>query len=291
MKSKALLGLLGLLLASCIDTRTAPVDYGAQVDPNAILEALNKPVENLSAANIQVGEFVAMRTTQDLAYGASFSVVGDTGVTITDRNEDANKVVYSGVLHDLAYQQDGSYTKTSKEGEILCASKVACACGECGDQSASATTTNLASDPLAPAMQAPTVVTKAGRSQNLLKNMTYTSPLKLVTQAAAAAPVPTFHRFSTYKTSQRPPGSTSTEPNCLGIPGCMIDVYHVTFDEIFWDSPQGNKYHIEAQLSPDVPYLSRNMSTCQSVLVNVGTSGSNVLLKQCSYVFDFRFHD
>lgn len=291
--TKALVALAALLLAGCIDTRTAPVEYGAQVDPSAILQALNTPTQNMHATDIQVGEFVALRTTQDLALGASFAVVGDTGATITAKNEDSDRVVYSGVLHDLTYQQDGTYTKVSREGEIFCASKTPCSCGECGDQTAAESKPALATEPLAPSMQKPTVVTKSRTARSAAaSSLSYTSPDKLMTQAvgtAAAAAAPTYHRFSTWMSKEAPPANVRAEPNCLGIANCLIDVYHVVFDEVFWDEPHGNKYHIEARISPSVPYLSRNLSTCQSVLVNIGTSGSNILLKQCTDVFDFRF--
>jgi hypothetical protein len=71
----------------------------------------------------------------------------------------------------------------------------------------------------------------------------------------------------------------------------LINVHHVAFDEVYWDNPRGDRVHVEAAVSSDVPYLSRNLSLCQSLLVKVGDDGSNVLLKQCSNVFDFRFKD
>ena len=292
MMLRLLLMTTALLVAGCIDTRSAPVDYGAQSDPQGILDALNKPTQNLKATDIQVGEFVAMETTQDLALGASFNIVGDTGATITDRTEDNDRVVYNGVLKQLTLQSDGTYAKTARDGEILCASKTACACGECSTTEASKTQSfvGVKAEPIAPAIPRSTLVTSQSAGAQSVKNLSYTQPDKLLSMAAAgAASGPTYHRFSTWKTSERPPDYVASQPNCLGIPKCLINVFHVTFDEVYWDTPKGNKVHIEASVSPDVPYLSRNLSTCQSLLVNVGTDGSNILLKQCSNVFDFRF--
>ncbi len=277
------------VLTGCIDTRTAPVEYGAKASPVDIIEALNKPIENMYATDIKVGEFVAMETTQDLAYGAVFNLIGDSGATITDRREDANRVVYTGVLNELQYNQDGSYAQTIKEGDVLCASKVQCACGECkAPEEASKSAPALANKPLMPSIARDTLVSKP-TGKDSAKSLGYTEPNKVLSLAAASA-APSYHHFSTWVTKEVPPKRVRNQPNCLGIPGCMINVYHVNFDQVEWASdPRGNKVHVEATLSPDVPYLSRNLSTCQTLLVNIGDSGSNILLKQCSNVFDFRY--
>ena len=277
------------VLTGCIDTRTAPVEYGAQASPIDILNALNKPTEHMTATDIKVGEFVAMETTQDLAYGAVFNLIGDSGATITDRREDANRVVYAGVLNELNYNQDGSYAQTIKEGDVLCASKTPCACGECKPpESASKTAPALANKPLMPSIARDTLITKP-TGQDPAKSLGYTEPGQVLSLAAASA-APTYHHFSTWVTKEAPPARVMKQPNCLNIPGCAINVTHVNFDQVDWRTdPLGNKVHVEATLSPDVPYLSRNLSTCQTLLVNIGDTGSNILLKQCSNVFDFRF--
>ncbi len=293
MMLRLILMTVALLVAGCIDTRSAPVEYGAQSDPQAILDALNNPTQNLKATDIKVGEFVAMETTQDIALGASFNIVGDTGATITDRTETTDRVLYNGVLKQLTLQSDGTYEKTARDGEILCASKSPCACGECTSNAAapkSQSFIGVKAQPIAPAIARSTLITSQSTGIQSVKNLLYTQPDKLISLAAAATSAgPTYHRFSSWKTSERPPANVSSQPNCLGIPNCLINVFHVTFDEVYWDTPKGSKVHVEAMVSPDVPYLSRNLSTCQSLLVNVGTDGSNILLKQCSNVFDFRF--
>jgi hypothetical protein len=279
------------VLVGCIDTRTANVDYGPEADPQAIMTALDTPVANMKAANMKVGEFVAMETSQDVALGQSVNIIGDTGATITDRAEDNDRVVFQGVLKQLTLQNDGTYSKVSREGEILCASKTACACGECSttDQaSKSQAFIGVKAEPIIPSMEKKTLATGQQLMAKSVQNLSYQDPTKLVSQAVAQAQ-PTYHRFTTWKTLENPPAEVAAQPNCLGIANCKINVYHVMFDEIYWDTPRGSKVHVEAAVSPDVPYLSRNLSTCQSLLVNVGTDGSNILLKQCTNVFSFRF--
>lgn len=306
---------LALVLVGCIDTKTMPVEYGAESDPNAILSAINKPIEHMNATDIKVGEFVAMATSQDIALGQSVSDVGITGATITSKAEDSDRVIYSGVLHQLTQQQDGSYTKVSREGEILCASKAPCACGECdgasSPSSAGSSFIGVKAEPLMPEPQKKTIGTESIVSKSLVGPTSTGKPGALSRREAAAkslrgymnpedvlksaattvAVYPTYHNFSTWVTRERPPERAASQPNCLGIPSCLINVHHVVFDEVYWDTPRGDRVHVEASVSPDVPYLSRNIGLCQSLLVKVGEDGSSVLLKQCSTVFDFRFKD
>jgi hypothetical protein len=312
-----------LILVGCIDTKTMPVEYGAQSDPNAILTAINKPLENMKATDIQVGEFVAMSTSQDVALGQSISDIGYTGATITDKSENTDRVVYSGVLHQLTLERDGTYSKVSRDGEILCASKTPCACGECSasstPSSAGSSFIGVKAEPLMPEPKKKTIGTESLVSKSLVGPTStgepgalsraavsslnerralitkslhgYSEPTEIIkTAAAAAAPaVPTYHNFSSWVTREPPPANVASQPNCIGIPSCLINVHHVTFDEVYWDTPKGDRVHVETSISPDVPYLSRNLELCQSLLVKVGTDGSSVLLKQCSNVFDFRF--
>lgn len=278
---------LALVLVGCIDTRTMPVEYGAHADPMAIQAALDAPTQGMKATSIKVGEFVAMETTQDVALGQSVSSIGATGATITDRAEDNDRIIYSGVLHQLTLGSDGNYSKVSREGEILCASKSPCACGECkipeSPDSSATSIIGVKAEPLMPAQQRKTLASQSFAG--------YKQPEKLLTAAASAVDeiLVTYHQFSAWAAKEPPPANVASQPNCLGIPACLINVYHVNFDQVFWDTPKGTKVHVEAKMSPDVPFLSRNLSLCQSLLVNVGKDGSNVLLKQCSSVFDFRF--
>ena len=277
------------LLVGCIDTRTMPVEYGAKSDPEAIITALNKPIENMKATDVKVGEFTARETIQDVALGQSISAVGLTGATITEKAEDADRMIFSGVLHQLDLQADGTYSKVSREGQIMCASKTACACGECdstgGNQSSSTSFIGSKEEQLVPPIEKKTLATKALSG--------YATPVALIKSMAASSAaeptLPTYHQFSTWVTRESPPSNVASVPGCLGIPQCLINVYHVNFDEVYWDQPKGQKVHVEATVSPDVPYLSRNLTLCQSLMVNVGKDGSAVLLKQCSNTFDFRF--
>ncbi len=311
-----------LILVGCIDTKTMPVDYGAEADPAEIMSALNSPIQNMKATDIQVGEFVAMATSQDVALGQSVNDIGVTGATITSRADTSDRVIYSGVLHQLSLERDGTYSKVSREGQILCASKAPCACGECdassSPSSAGSSFIGVKAEPLMPEPQKKTAgvpatsssysssslvgqslvaPTNVGQSLESRREVIasslrgYTEPGAMLKQAAAVS-YPTYHKFSTWVSRERPPANVAAQPNCLGIPSCLINVHHVVFDEVYWgDSPRGDRVHVEASVSPDVPYLSRNLELCQSLLVKVGDDGSNVLLKQCSNVFDFRFKD
>lgn len=280
-----------IALGGCIDTRTVPVDYGPQVEAAKIIDALNTPTENMDPTAIQLGEFVAAEVTQDIALGASYSIVGDVGKTVTTREEDSLRIIYGGITHEISYKQDGTYQKTSKEGDFLCVSKVA---GGCGEDLTSASTPASAAIPLKteavnernPSIFEPLTPV---RSQSALKSFGFVQPAKVLAAAAATTQAPTYHHLKTWITRERPPIRVQQSNNCEGIAGCLINLHHIEFDEVYWDKPEGTKVHYEVTMSPDVPFLSRNMGTCQSLLVDIGDNGSNILLKQCTNVFDFAF--
>ena len=123
------------LLTGCIDTKPLPVEYGPEVQAASVESALTAPTASMKSTDIKVGEYFAMETTQDLALGASFNTVGVSGATITGKTLDTiDETVYSGVLKTLTYQQDGTYSKSAREGNILCAMKTPCGCGSCDPQ-------------------------------------------------------------------------------------------------------------------------------------------------------------
>lgn len=285
------------LLAGCINTATAPVDYGPQSDPQQILNTINGAVSAYTTDDIKVGQYVEMMTTQDVALGEQVSTVGATGKTVTNRTEDNDKIVWTGDYQQLQLNSDGTYSKIQADGDLFCQSKTDCACGECesssSDPSKAETTKGVTDYPIVAPLSRSTLVSKAQLhpTSTSVANLKFTAPANLIRAAAtAAAQSETFHHFKTWKTVDAPPSTVAARPNCLGIPNCAINVTHISFDEVFWDTdPRGTKVHIEASYSPDVPYLARNLSTCNSYLVNVGTDGSNVLLKQCSDVYDFLF--
>lgn len=296
------------LLTGCIDTKPLPVEYGPEVQAATVESALSAPTAVMKATDIQVGEYFAMETTQDLALGASLNTVGISGATITAKTLDTtDETVYSGVLKTLTYQSDGTYSKSAREGNILCAMKTPCGCGACdpqppapvdpcaassskpSDNSSSSDKPALASIPLIPGIGHQSVMSQSG-AKAFAQSLKYTSPEKVLAQATCPLRPPSFHHLKTWKTVDAPPPGVTQMAGCLGIKNCLINVYHVSFDEVFWDSKEGDKLHVETMMSPDVPYLSRNLSTCQSLLVPVGTKGSNILLKQCSNVIDFRYN-
>lgn len=251
-----------LALTGCIKgADSTSVDFGPEEKVSDIAEALSKPTENMNALNIQVGEYFGIEETQELAGGASASIIRDTGAVITAKTEDPNKVVFTGIIQEATYENDGTVSKVSREGNLLCVSKVAGACGE-----------ETSSSNVTPKMLA------AAAPEKILSQSVKTSATKQ-----------TYHRLTNTVEKVSPPARVRAQTNCLGIPNCQITIHRIGFDQVYWEDEKPTRVHIEAILSSDVPYLSRNLSTCYTAVANVDSSAGGVLVKQCTNVFDFRF--
>jgi hypothetical protein len=235
-------------------------DFGPEEKIEDVSNALSKPTEGMNPLDIKVGEFFAIEDTQELAGGAAFAILKDTGATITGKTEDSTHVMFSGVIHEATYQNDGSVSKVSREGNLLCVSKVQ---GGCGEESSSS-----------------------------VKTLAFTSPEKLLSQAVNTKAVrQTFHKLTTSVQQVQPPARVRARPNCLGIPNCLITIHRIGFDQVIWEDEKPTRVHIDAVMSADVPYLSRNLSTCYTAVADVDSSTGGVLVKQCSNIFDFKFSD
>lgn len=280
MKIQALIlaaPIFALSLSSCIRGADAlPLNLGPEEDVQKVADAISKPTESMSPLNIQVGEFFAIEETQELAAGASSSVLNDTAATITAKDEDANRIIFTGVINEATYESDGTVSKVSREGNLLCVSKVTGGCGEEASQSSTAESAAGISQTQALLKK----MSEAGTPEKVLKTALTTTGTKT-----------TYHHLQTSVANVNPPARVRAQPNCLNIPNCQIKVHRVSFDQVLWENGKPNIVHIDALLSSEVPYLARNISTCYSAVANVESATGGILVKQCSNIFDFRFHD
>ena len=255
--------LLGLALAGCDDqSESEKVDYGPQADPAVISKALNDPIANIDPTGIKVGEFRATQSTQEIAGVTGKQVVSAEGVTIISRTEQPNYILLGTVVAKNTMRNDGGMDKVSREGQV-CVPKVSGGC------------------------DSPTSL-----SASVSEVTSYANPAKLVEKAVQSlANTATFHRLVVSDAVVAAPQAVQLRPNCVGLPSCQIHAFYVSFDQVTWSGGKGSKVHLDVTLSPTVPYLSNQLETCYTGLVNVGTGGSRVLVKQCSTIYDFRFQD
>lgn len=247
--------ILSLFIGCREDELGDPVDYGPEENPNAIAEALNEPFSKVNPFGMQPGEFVHFSESQELAAGTAKNILSDTGITITGRTETAELVVYKAIEHKYYYDSNGP-RKVSTEKELF-------------------------------AEKNPSASSLSTQETSFADLRMMMSPVKMLSTIMTKKARVTYHRFS--KSFQRvpPPEKVQKRENCGGLPGCMLDLYKIEFDEVVWTEGEPEKRRYEFAISPSVPYLAHMMSNCVTLLVPYG--GTRILLKQCSPIEDFLF--
>lgn len=279
----ALLGLLAiplisLLMAGCLqaDMDGEPTDFGPEVSSDAVLDALQLPLQNQDPFAIQLGEFKYYSVSQDIGAGQSRSVLMDTGITITQKTVEPTRVLLTAIVHEFTYDQYGTPSKVSREVP-LCIPKVEDGCG--------------ASEESANEKSVPTMKLARLKAQLIAQSMGEKAiPLSRDYAVSSQAVKVTYHRLKTSMEVTDPPPLVKARTDCGGIAQCKIRNYKVSFSEVYWTDGKPDPLIYELSMSPDVPFLSGQMETCQTVLAPIGDSGHKVLLKQCETVKDFRFN-
>jgi hypothetical protein len=268
MKSKilasfALLAFLGL--SACKETNGDPVDYGPVVSADEIDAALSAPIAKMDPMGIQKGEYSHLEVHQIVAAQID-TLTSESALTITDRSEDASKVILTYIDRQVTYGTNGKPSQVALEDQIIL---------------------NKTPSP------SPTPALEAAAS---LSNWT---PDKLISRAltgrvSAQDTQPSnvsFHNLELTSEVSFPPALAASQPQCLGIPGCQIHLFHIDYDMVVQNSDTDiQKIHRLIVVSPDVPFLSRKVRDCITLLVG-GTTGGKTLVTQCSNLVDFRFHD
>ncbi|MES2965192.1 MAG: hypothetical protein V4760_15000 [Bdellovibrionota bacterium] len=249
-----------MALTGCIAAEDgAPVDYGPQVSVASINEAIMTPIEGMDPLNIKLGEFRAIENSQEIVGIPGRNLLSAQGVTITARDEKPDHIDFTAVITDVEYKNDGTFDKVSREGPV-CVSKVYGACGEDPIPSPGSTAIKAFSSPVA-------------YIENTVKALSSTL---------------TFHRLKTSTAIVGVPAEVAARPNCGGVANCQMTIHKIGFDQVEWENGKATKIHVDVVMSNSVPYLSNQLQACFTGLVAVGNT-SDVLVKQCSTVFDFRF--
>jgi hypothetical protein len=278
----ALLGLLAipfisLMMAGCLqaDMDGEPPDLGPEFSSDAVLDALELPLQNQDPFAIQLGEFKYFSISQDLGAGQSRSVMMDTGITIVEKTVESTRVLLTAIVHEFTYDQYGNPSKVSREIP-LCLAKVENGCGAAEES---------AREQSQPVMKLARLKAQLEAQSAGEKAVPLSRDYALSSQAVKV----TYHRLKTSMEVTDPPPLVKARPDCGGIAQCKIRNYKVSFSEVYWTDGKPDPLIYELSMSPDVPYLSGQMETCQTVLAPIGDSGHKVLLKQCETVKDFRF--
>ncbi len=306
---------LFLMTVSCQPSRNGEaVNYGPEVSNADLNKALIGPIQDVNLNTLSVGQFVHFSTTDVLAGGKVTQVESDTGQTIVERSDTAEVTTLAVVQNKYVYGNSAP-EKASTEFQLNIAR----------DSTAVARdSTAVARDGLA-AAPVPSPAPGAGTSSRLserilqfkndanaapklrlnLKNYVFQKLNENRTQAGvvplSTAPAATIHRLRAWEAMEAAPDLVRAQPNCLGIPKCQIRVRHIQFDQVTWDKPAGTRVEFDLAMSPDVPLISGYKMTpifeyypglirsCVTLMIPVGTNGTETMLTQCSVTENFAF--
>jgi hypothetical protein len=252
-----------------------PVDFGPQTDAKSITTAVAKTVRDTDPTLVKVGAFGRFLTNDIIGGGTLVLTVANTSQEVTARNI-ANNVLTLQVMEKITEYHGNSNTpqKVTRSFQL-------------NWQLPSQTTPEvLGNDPIT----APTALEKALHQYSSTKT------------TASASPGATYHRLIQWEDTGPAPANVASQPNCLGLPKCQMRLRHVNFDIVVWDTPQGNRIHVELTVSPDVPqtigfnmnpiweYIPGLVRSCITRLVSIGTDGRNsTLISECKDVINFAF--
>ncbi|MCM2281529.1 MAG: hypothetical protein NDI61_06755 [Bdellovibrionaceae bacterium] len=275
-----LVPLLLVALSGCKEEKQAAPNFGPEVAPAEIEAALTRPMAEVDGSKMKLGEFVHFAETQVINNRTEAeAVLSDTGQTVVDKSELADRIVYTIVQNKIAYSANES-RKTSTELELVI--KKATSSSYEDPQTASASST------------AGAFSLREHAERVIAEENTPLKSLSAVFAAEEAARRVTYHNLKVSLEQVAPPAQVTSQPNCLGIPNCHIRLHKIAFDQIVWTSAtQAEKVSFEFSMSPDVPYLATLMNKCATLLVPINadkpSESTKVLLSQCSPVLNFRW--
>lgn len=257
-----------------LDDSPEKPDYGPEVSIDDINRAMDNLYRDSDPLQTKVGAFVHFQTKDILAGGQLVIYAADTGHTVVQKVESECFTTFHIVEKRYTHKQDGTSDLLTRELELPIRTSWTGPCiPEEDDASALALPLNLASiSKLKPASQQPRV---------------------------------TFHRLKEWETRGPAPDAVRARPkdnpNCLGIPNCELTYRHVSFDIVYWDTPEGSLTRLEYVVSPDIPqtsgfnmaplffYIPGLFKSCVTQMMSLGEGESQTLITECQEVVDFTY--
>jgi hypothetical protein len=274
--------LLSLVGCDFNDQGPQAVSYGPEVDAVQIGNAIASTWQDSDPTKTQVGAYATFETMDTIAGGTMQILTADTAQKVLGKTDDGKNIIFDLFEYKVNYHQDLSKPETmSREFEL--------------------------------AFEKPAAATKAIPSEKDIVQLVLALSKQVKVQEATKpddpAPAPnapiTFHRLVTFEDQGPPPQAVlDRDPQtCLGIPNCTMRYRHVSFDVVFWHTPQGDRTRVEFISSPDAPQiLGWNMTpfrpfypglmrTCLTQLIALDDPRNKTLITECQNVRDFAFTD
>lgn len=277
-----------------------PVDFGPPVAESIVDQALNASTGNMDPMAIEVGQFVLITDTQELAAGASRAITADTGQTIIDRQESSTEVLLTLIQHRQTYE-NGEVRKVSTEIPLRIDKTAATGSDSklmIGPNEDQVVSNSYHFRPEIDRMlrdRSPRALTDWLRrtfdnstSASVSTGELIPQDLQPHTSLQTQATRITYHRLQQRVATEAPPLAVQQAAQCGGLPQCQMQVHHVSFDMVFWENDVPDRLHWTFAFSPDAPYLASTLNRCVEGLASVGTGQAKLLVKQCSTVMNFK---
>lgn len=245
-------------LVSCMKKPNHKADYGPEVAPNEVENAI-KELGDPDPFSINKGEFSYHETTQALDTQAPM-VVLQKAQTVTNKVENAHDYVFTLVTEINEYI-NGSMHSSKEEANLSLEKRVV-------NSLSSAAADNDA--PIYVKQGPVTFKSMIAKEDETKKRVTYHNLKKS----------PDFFPI---------PDAVRARPDCGGLADCgrSLRVMKISVDQVIWESDErGQKTSYEFITSPDVPYFSFELLSCAQSWIDY--EGRVLSVRQCQSVKDFK---
>ncbi len=258
--------LSALLLCACVKHEQPKQDFGPESDPQEILNTIKKVRSSSNPFSMKVGEFVHLEENQTVA-NTVHSITADTGITVTNREENDVAVRYSFTQRRFTYYEQKP-REVATELPPLVLKKPQKSSSSIADMIFSfGISVTPSPNPLAPSP--------------------LSGPQTHLTMSASEPSQVTFHNFKFSEQTEPAPDLVAQRPDCLNIEGCKYKVSRISFDEVAWINNQPELTQYSYAFSDRVPYIASQLENCATRMVEL-SSGSKAPVKFCSVVRDFK---
>jgi hypothetical protein len=287
-----LIPLILFLLVGCMKTPEINKDFGPEITPVVINQALTDAKTASTSTtinNILKGEFVYIEKSNQIE-NLFPMVIQQKGDTVSDRQDQTDKIIYTITRELKEIDVSTGTSKDSKTQETACLEKVAGACGPASAAAAPSTSNTTVSIPSS--INIHSLYTNPPPELMKFNERMKDLSLSAIVKQMATDPTQqfTYHNLKTRESTMPTPGLVSLRPNCGGRGqdkcGSPMKTYEVTFDEVDWLSEQYPvKYSYKLVFSPDAPFFSSLMSSCGATTIPY--ENQRIALLQCENALDF----
>lgn len=252
------------LLTGCSRIEDEVIENGPEVQAAAISSEIMTAMEGKTLADVVVGDKTMMLNTQKVFTNPEESTGLNLKEVLEKSAPDANGIIDIKILNTV-YDSNGQVTKQDTE-----------ACQVMSDGSAH----NCEYSPLFVSSETQRSSTIEIPQQHYVRAWEFfnLSPRNNRT---------TFHNLSVSRGTEEVPSNVKNEPNCGNVPGCILNVVNIQFDQVSVVDGERTRYRHEMKLTKDVPFLGAVMNHCIKFIYKVENKYVPVTL--CDRLVDFRY--